>query len=108
MCQTCFESYGSPSVVTDKITKAVELIENLYEQWGCCAGGYAHIVTDDWNLEDGNVEWCLNEAKEGASLKSISEEGRLASIETLEYLLKLTETERATALALVDGFLTVE
>lgn len=52
MCYGCYEEAGKPAIVNDKIKKAAELVKNLYKQDGCGAGGYAHIVTDDWNLED--------------------------------------------------------
>ena len=26
------------------------------------AGGHGHIVFDDWNLGDGSIDWCLNDA----------------------------------------------
>ena len=106
MCKDCYVGYGSPSAVTDKITKAVELIENLYEQDHCSAGGYAHIVTDDWELEDENIQWCLDNAI--AHKDNMPESSRWACIETLEHLKMMNETERATALALFHGFLTVE
>lgn len=104
MCYGCYEEAGKPAIVNDKTKKAAELIKDLYEQDGCGVGGYAHIVTDDWNLEDGNIDWCITEAEKG-EYEHISEEGRQACINTLKCLKELTEDERYSALALVDNFI---
>ena len=104
MCYECYEEAGKPAIVNDKTKKAAELIKDLYEQDGCEVGGYAHIVTDDWNLEDGNIDWCITKAEKG-EYEDISEEGRQACINTLKCLKELTEDERYSALALVDNFI---
>lgn len=104
MCYGCYEEVGKPAIVNDKTKMAAELIKYLYEQDGCSAGGYAHIVTDDWNLEDGNIDLCITEAEKG-EYEHISEEGRQACINTLKCLKELTEDERYSALALVDSFI---
>ena len=104
MCYGCYEEAGKPAIVNDKTKKAAELIKDLYKQDGCGVGGYAHVVTDDWNLEDGNIDWCITEAEKG-EYEHISEEGKHACINTLKYLKGLTEDERYSALALVDNFI---
>lgn len=38
---------------------AIRLVEALYE--GHPAGGLMHIVTDDGNLEDCSVKWCMSQ-----------------------------------------------
>lgn len=104
MCYGCYEKAGKPAIVNDKTKKALELVKNLYEQDGCGVGGYAHIVTDDWNLEDWNIDWCILEAEKG-EYEDILEEGRQACINTLKFLRELTEDERYSVMALFDGFL---
>lgn len=73
-------------------TEALQLIKELYNTNDGGVGGYGHIVFDDGNIENGHIEWCIEEAKKGEY--SYSEETRLASIKALEFFLKLTENER--------------
>lgn len=35
-------------------------INCLYALDGCLTGGLLHIVTDDGNLEDSDIQWCLD------------------------------------------------
>jgi hypothetical protein len=79
----------------------------LYKQDGCSVGGYAHIVTEDWNLDDACIDWCITEAEKG-EYGDISEEGRQASIEALKCLKELTEDERCSVMAMVDGFIIIQ
>jgi len=73
-------------------TEALQLIKELYNTNDGGVGGYGHIVFDDGNIENGHIEWCIEEAKKGNY--DYSEETRLASIKALEIFLKLTENER--------------
>jgi hypothetical protein len=41
----------------------VKLIKYLYSFESAGAGGYAHIVTDDSNLETEDIEWCIHIVK---------------------------------------------
>ena len=104
MCIHCWEKMGSPSIINDKTKEAARLIENVYVYHG--AGGYGHIVLDDWNLEDDNVEWCLGRVEEnewGYDKKELE-----VTKKCLETLLQMSEEERASALAIYDGFVHVE
>jgi hypothetical protein len=96
MCENCFEAAGSPAIINEKTIKASELIEKVYDYEGC--GGYAHIVTDDWNLEDESIESCINWALENKNQSDV--ESQRATFECLFYLLTLTEEERYSAMAL--------
>lgn len=58
MCYGCWEEEGSPAIVDDKTKAAAKLIEELYEHH--CSGGYLHIVTDDYNLKQHNIDWCVD------------------------------------------------
>jgi uncharacterized Fe-S cluster-containing radical SAM superfamily protein len=104
MCYECYEEAGKPTIINDKTKKAAELIKTMYEQEGCSVGGYAHIVTDDWNLDDDSVDWCIKEAEKG-EYEHISDHGRQSCLNTLKCLKELTEDERYSALALVDYFI---
>ena len=73
-------------------TEALQFIKELYNTSDGGVGGYGHIVFDDGNIENGHIEWCIEEAKKGKY--DYSEETRLASIKALETFLKLTENER--------------
>jgi len=80
---------------SNRIKETAELIKKLYDCDDGGVGGYGHIVFDDDNLEDGNIQWCIEEAKKGQY--DYSEETRLASLKALESMLLLTEKERIKA-----------
>jgi hypothetical protein len=91
MCYGCYERYGCPTEKHENTDNAVELIRELYETH--LTGGDLHIITDDWNLEDGHLDWCGDETKDPLCIKILS-------------LLKpMTIKERATTMAIVDGFI---
>jgi len=50
MCKGCWEEAGSPAIINTKTRAVAKLIDDVYSYSG--AGGNAHIVVDDWNLED--------------------------------------------------------
>lgn len=41
-----------------------ELIGRFYEKKENVCGGVLHIVTDDHNIRDGDIEFCIERAKE--------------------------------------------
>lgn len=45
------------------IEAVFELWKLYYNSCGNPTGGYLHICTDDENLEDGDLKWCINEAR---------------------------------------------
>lgn len=65
------------------------LISGLYTIEGCAAGGLLHIVTDDGNLRDSDIKFCLEQCEEHPE-KPEAKLGKLICTE----LLKLTEEER--------------
>lgn len=105
MCKSCYEGYGSPVVRNEKVTKAVELIEDIYSQENCGAGGLAHIVVDDWNLDDSSINFCLGECARDIVNERVGRDGRLACIGLLNQFKSMTIEERCTALAIYDGFI---
>ena len=48
----------------------------------CCTGGLLHIVTDDGNLEDCHIKWCLEECEKHPEREE-SEIGKLICKELL-------------------------
>lgn len=100
MCMSCWAERGSPEIINKSTVKAAQLIEGVYDHHG--AGGSLHIVLDDWNLSDASLDYCETEISRN--------EGRVESRRThaerkcLEALKKLTEPERASALAIYEGY----
>ena len=81
--------------MNEKIEIAKRLIKELYEE--CPLGGYGHIVFDDYNVEDGHVDWCISEAEKGG-YDFIEESGRIKSLVALIHFRTLTEDERCETL----------
>ena len=81
-----------------EILRVVALIEEVYEY--NAAGGGAHIVLDDWNIEDDDIQWCIDHLPE----YSEAGEERAVTMACLIAMMGLTIDERASALAIVDGF----
>lgn len=109
MCEGCYEDYGRPTIVTDRTLAAAELIRQVYEY--SIVGGNLHIVVDDWNLEDDDLEFCLKEiAKGGRSDPNYSDECDSKEQLVIEercckLLANMSLEERVSALALHDGYL---
>lgn len=61
----------------------------LYSIAGCSCGGLLHIVTDDKNVRDSDIEFCLQQCNEHPECEE-SELGKLICKE----LLKLTMPQR--------------
>lgn len=104
MCYDCYEKNGKPTIVNKKTKKAAKLIGKIYEQDDCGAGGYAHIVVDDWNLDDNSIDSCIIDATKGES-DYISKKGRNVCLNCLNYLKELSEEERYSAMAIHSNFL---
>lgn len=100
MCRACYEEAGSPVVDNAAVRRAAKLIGDLYEV--APTGGRAHIVVDDWNLESTHVEYCLAQIDHGASL---DDSASLAARDCLLALQSLSVEERATALAMHEGWI---
>ena len=103
MCYDCYIEHGKPKILNINVRRAAASIEELYDHPDCCVGGYAHIVTDDWNVDDCHIDFCIKEAEKGEY--DIDEEGRQLCLSVLQQMKELSEDERYSALALVDGFI---
>lgn len=100
MCYECWQEYGSPKIVTDRVLETVKAIERVYDF--SLVGGGLHIVIDDWNLEDARLDFC----KEYIAKPDYDECREQQEVEQacLELLYSLNLDERASALAIHDGF----
>jgi hypothetical protein len=101
MCISCYKEYGSPLVISDLTRKCAELVAELYEF--SFVGGNCHIVTDDWNLEDEHIQWCLKSVLDNKyedTPEQLAVEKKL-----LELLASMSIEERASSLAIHDGFI---
>jgi hypothetical protein len=88
MCIGCYEDYELPRIVTPEVVAMSERIKSANPFGGL------HIVVEDWNLEDLDIEFCRD------SDDATNEERQLASD-----LLAMTLEQRASAMALADGYL---
>lgn len=105
MCINCYEEAGRPQIVNERTIKAAALIDNVYEYFG--AGGYAHNVVDDWNLDDGNIDFCIDYANKDRPSDPEEEEGRQACLDCLNYMKDLSIDERYSAMAIHEKMITV-
>ena len=101
MCYGCYEEYGKPATVSQETQSAAELIEKVYA--ASCTGGNLHIILDDWNIEDSHLIFCKTAIEENTH--KLKPEELAAERACLSALRKLTVHERASALAIYNGFL---
>lgn len=96
MCYGCWEDAGSPQIVNDNTLAAAKLITELYEHNG--VGGNLHIITDDYNVDSGNVAFC----REWLASHGCDEDREQNAIEEklLDLLEPMSEDERMSAVAL--------
>lgn len=100
MCYTCWEEAGKPSILNDKTIKAAELINEIYYTEDGGAGGNAHLVVDDWNLDDSSIDYCIKDRQ-----NDIAEETIEACDKCLQFLKTLSMEERHSAMAISCDFL---
>ncbi|CAB4151703.1 hypothetical protein UFOVP591_31 [uncultured Caudovirales phage] len=99
MCIRCYEKEGSPVSFHPNTNLCVELISEIYQVQS--VGGHLHIFSEDWNLYDDDLEFCLN-----AALKEEDpEDGSSQVIEVCKLLLEMTREQRATVLAVQAGYI---
>ena len=105
MCYSCWIDHGKLEIDTPEVRAAAQAIHEVYLY--SCAGGNLHIVVDDWNVEDGNLAFCQEKISEGG-YEGCTAEQLIAEQQCLDILKRLTEEERASALALQDGYWNIE
>jgi hypothetical protein len=105
VCYACWAEDGKPSELPENADEIVEMINKLYSLPDGFTGGPIHVVTDDWNVEDENVQGCLFQIDEdltnGVWSRLTCELARRIG----ELLLPLTEDQRSAVLAKRDGFI---
>jgi hypothetical protein len=98
MCLGCYKEYGSPKIYNDKVKEAVALIGEFYENYSY--DGNLHVQIDDYNLGDAFFkDEELVVYNENAPAEQIEIERKLYAL-----LRTMSEQERASAVALYDGF----
>ena len=101
MCIGCWERHHAPTLDSPAIREAARLIGVVYEYHG--AGGWLHVVVDDFNIETEHVQWCVEHAHDYPS-ETLEEDAACRACAAA--LLKLSVPERASALAMHDGYWT--
>lgn len=102
MCYACYEEEGSPRIINDQTRHAAEQIRAVFDINH--VGGNCHNVVDDFNVDDDTILWCLNEGLRINIHQHTPDELKVEK-ECLEGLLELTVDERASALALYEGWI---
>jgi hypothetical protein len=100
MCMQCWNEYGRVQLDTPRVREAAAAIGAVYRH--SCIGGNLHVAIDDWNLEDENLDFCASSIRE--NVHEAGPEQLDAESRCLALLRALTEDERASAMALHDGF----
>lgn len=91
-----------PFIVNANTVCASELIHDLYKLPGCQAGGYAHVIIEDDNLEDDYIKLCIDDVGARTMEATIPEEGRMACLNLLLHLERMTFEERKSAIVLYN------
>lgn len=82
-----------------KIPVIEMLIAGLYELDGCRSGGLCHVVTDDDNIDDDDLEFVIRECHKPENKRRIDVE---VSSLICELLLQLTFSQRALLFTLLN------
>lgn len=101
MCIGCWKQAGAPAIDNARVRVAEKAIRELDETFS--SGGYAHIVTDDYNVEDRHIDSCIADALAKAPPWNDISDGVL-ELAALRALRPLSVDERYSALARRDGY----
>lgn len=113
MCCGCWQEAGAPQIDTSTVREALQLVEAVYKH--SCVGGNLHIVLDDNNIEDDNLDFCQScidrkglpdpawQRAGWGKTEEDSPEQLAAEQACLDALRALTLDERASVLGLRDG-----
>lgn len=101
MCHGCWVEAGSPTDDNERVQAAVKALVELDETFS--SGGYAHIVTDDYNVEDHHIDLCVKDAEAKTPPWNEFSDGTL-ELAALRAMKALTIPERYSALARRDGY----
>lgn len=100
MCYRCWKKYGLPEIDNERVRLAARLADQVCDIHS--AGGCLHILLDDWNIEayflrEAETYWQENRADCDPVQHEVE---RLC----LEAFRGIKQKERASALALHDGY----
>jgi len=98
MCIDCYRRYSSPMIVSDATLLAAASIDIVFSY--SAVGGNLHAILDDWNLEDEFFEDGFKNWSERASEDQVAAERAC-----FDRLRGMSVDERASSLAIYDGFL---
>ncbi len=114
MCESCWAEYGKPQIDNPKVREAAAIAHAFADR--DLYYGNLHIITDDWNIEDKDLDFCqglidfARSAGVGTS-HEIDEFGHSEPDIVLEQQLltamrSMSLDERASALALIERYWT--
>lgn len=98
MCYGCWKEAGMPQIDNEKVRKAALMASDIYTWSLGMSGGELHIMLDDWNLEDWDIERLY------ADVEKFDEDGEFKSLmkRCLDVFKALSIDERYSALALSE------
>jgi hypothetical protein len=101
MCKGCWIEADKPNIKNNLTKSVAKMIERVYDF--SMSGGNAHIVVDDWNIEDNHIDFCLQMVLQ--NVEKYDQDQLDAEKEFLMTFKLLDEEERYSALALYEGFI---
>jgi hypothetical protein len=99
MCESCWEKFGSPQIVTPQIIKAASLVNKIYTDNS--VGWPLHTWLDDWNIEGTWYPWPDSRERVPPEIWQIAKD--LCAIAN-----QMTIAERASFLALASGYFEIK
>ena len=111
MCEGCWIEHGRPAIVSEATKRAASAIKAVFDENP--VGGNLHNIIDDWNVEDDHIKGGLEELaafdRAGVGRPHSFDQPGLREVERacLAALAPLSVDERASALAIHDGYLRV-
>lgn len=103
MCINCWKEAGGHSIINGKTLFASTLIELIYQTNDGGAGGYAHVVVDDFNLSDNHIDSCLEDIHRDED--TVNNDSIQPCKAALMYLRTLTYKERVSAMAIHNNYI---
>ena len=92
MCKLCWEDAGSPDHREPEVIMAALAVSEAYSHSGL------HILIEDWNVEDHNLDFCQQ------NMKDRKRDGP-AEQKVIDLFRKLTVPQRYAALAIDEGII---
>lgn len=76
---------------SDEVDYVLKLVSLLYVDLGECCGGMLHIVLDDGNLDDDDIQWCIDYCNKD---ENVGRNDKYLCLEIAHKMLKMNEYER--------------